>query len=214
MLTLRLRVGKSWSTYERKQSFKRRMYSNYDDYLAHQKEKLYHLVHLSNYDIRYRPVLRERLKKLNISWHSKTVLCLAARLGSEVKSFLDLECFAIGIDINPGKNNRYVLYGDFHNIQFPSNTTDVVFTNSLDHVFDIEKVINEIKRVLKPEGFLIVEAERGSQEGKSADFYESFWWSNIDDLVSLFENSQFRLIERSSFENPWNGEQLFFKKVR
>ena len=48
----------------------------------------------------------------------RTVLCLAARIGTEVKAFLDLGCFAIGIDLNPGTDNRYVVHGDFHDLQF------------------------------------------------------------------------------------------------
>ena len=42
--------------------------------------------------------------------------------------------------------------------------------------------------------------------------FESFSWSKIDDLVFLFENSHFIVIERSSFEYPWVGQQLCFKK--
>ncbi|MFQ5795738.1 MAG: class I SAM-dependent methyltransferase [Candidatus Bipolaricaulia bacterium] len=212
-LLLRSRIGKSWSTYNSEQSFKKRVYSSYEDYLEHQKDKLQR-IDLSDYDIRYRYVLRERLEKLNVLWRSKTVLCLAARIGTEVKSFLDIGCFAVGLDINPGKDNRYVLYGDFHDIQFPSHSIDVVFTNSLDHAFDVEKVIDEIKRVLKPEGLLIIEAVRGSEEGKSPSFYESFWWSKVDDLVSLLESSQFRFVKRSPFDYPWDGEQLCFEKEK
>lgn len=210
--TLRLRLGESWVHYDFNQAFRRRVYNTYENYLAHQKSKLGLIdFDLSNYDIKYRQVLRERVKKLNLLQEGMTVLCLAARLGTEVKSFLDLGYFAIGIDLNPGENNRYVVHGDFHHIQFPSNSVDVIFTNSLDHVYDIEKVINEIRRVLKPKGFLIVEAASGSGEGKSPDFYESFWFSKVEDLVSLFKKSQFMLIRRSSFNYPWNGEQVCFE---
>lgn len=78
-------------------------------------------------------------------------------------------------------------------------------------MYDIKKVIDEIRRVLKPKGFLIIEAASESGEGKSFDFYESFWWSKVDDLVSLFEESQFILIKRSSFSYPWEGDQVCFK---
>lgn len=209
--SLRSRVGESWVAYDGDRNFTKREYSNYDDYLAHQKDELQR-IDLSEYDIKYRRVLRERLEKLDISWHGKTVLCLAARLGTEVRSFLDIGCFAVGIDLNPGEDNPYVLYGDFHNLQFPTNSVDVVFTNALDHAFDVERLIAEIKRVLNPNGLFIIEAMRGSEEGKSPAFYESFWWSKVDDIVSLLENSRFRLVRRSSFDYPWGrgggGEQL------
>jgi len=209
-LRLQFRLRESWVHYESTQAFKKRVYHTYKEYVSHQKSKL-ELIDLSDYDIKYRQVLRERVKKLNLLHQGMTVLCLAARIGTEVKSFLDLGCFAIGIDLNPGENNRYVVHGDFHDIQFPPNSIDVVFTNSLDHVYEIKKVIDEIRRILKPKGFLIIEAVSGSGEGKSPDFYESFWWSKVDDLVSLFEKSQFILIKRSSFNYPWNGEQVCFE---
>jgi SAM-dependent methyltransferase len=193
------------------QKFSRRIYSRYDDYLEHQKFKL-QILDLAEYDIRYRSVLRERLERLDFLHRGMTVICLAARIGTEVKSFLDSGCFAIGIDLNPGKDNRYVVYGDFHDIQFPANLVDVVFTNSLDHVFEIEKVIDEIERVLKPSGFLIVEAHKGKKEGGKPGYFESFWWSEIDDIVNLFASSQFRLVNRCSFDYPWKGEQLCFVK--
>lgn len=208
-LSLESRISRAWVTYNNGQGLRRRSYSSYEDYLMHQKDKLRYK-DLYNYDLKFRSTLRERLENLDISWPNKTVLCLAARIGTEVKSFLDLGCFAIGIDLNPGENNRYVVYGDFHDIQFPSHCVDVVFTNSLDHAFTIEKMVNEIRRVLKPQGLLIVEAARGD-EGSQPGFYESFWWSKTDNLVSLLESFQFRLIRRSSYDYPWDGEQLIFE---
>jgi SAM-dependent methyltransferase len=79
---------------------------------------------------------------------------LGARFGTEVKAFHDLGSFAVGIDVRTGERNKFVLQGDFHDIQFPAATVDIVFTNSLDHAFDFEKVIQEIRRVLKPSGTL------------------------------------------------------------
>jgi ubiquinone/menaquinone biosynthesis C-methylase UbiE len=123
-------------------------------------------------------------------------------------------CFAVGIDINPGSHNRYVLHGDFHEIQFPNASIDVIFTNSLDHVYSIERLLAEIQRVLKANGLLVVEAMLGSEEKKPNPslLYESFYWTKIDHLVSLFERSDFRLVERCSFDYPWRGEQLSFQK--
>ena len=36
----------------------------------------------------------------------------------EVRAFLDHGAFAVGIDLNPGRDNRYVMVGDFHQLQF------------------------------------------------------------------------------------------------
>lgn len=199
------KYGEAW---KRKESgFLNRSYDSYQDYLAHQKSKL-ELHDFGDYDVKFHTALRERLAALDLDWKGRTALCLAARIGSEVKAFLDLGCFAVGIDLNPGKQNPYVLYGDFHNLQFAPNSVDFVFTNSLDHVFDIERLAKEILRVLKPNGLFIVEALKGANEGAKPGFFESFWWSSIDELVAAFEKAGFRLTRRTAIEYPWGGEAL------
>ena len=89
---------------------------------------------------------------------------------------------------------------------------DAVFTNSLDHVFAVDRFIGEIRRVLKPAGILIVEAIQGRAEGMSPDAYASFWWDRVDDVVGLFERNGFRLFYRNPFAEPWPGEYLCFEK--
>ena len=212
-MRMKMKFGESWIIDESVQPFKWRVYRTYEDYIKHQQSKLAY-VNLSSYDVKYRQALRERLEKLNLLRRGMSVLCLAARLGTEVKAFLDTGCFAIGIDVNPGDSNRYVVWGDFHDIQFPSESVDVVFTNSLDHAFDIQKLIDEVKRVLKPAGLLVVEAVAGHSEGRDAGGFESFYWSKIDDLISLFESSQVSLVQRTPFDYPWVGQQLCFRKEK
>lgn len=58
-------------------------------------------IDIDNYDKTYRKHLRDRLQS-HINVKGTSVLCLAARVGTEVKAFLDLGCFAMGIDLNPG----------------------------------------------------------------------------------------------------------------
>ncbi|MEY2527921.1 MAG: hypothetical protein QOJ05_11, partial [Verrucomicrobiota bacterium] len=111
--------------------FQKRGYSSYEAYLEHQKAKL-ETHDFGRYDEEFRATLRERLSALEIEWPGGTVLCLAARIGTEVKAFLDLGAFAVGIDLNPGADNRYVVHGDFHDLQFAPGSIDVVYTNSLD----------------------------------------------------------------------------------
>ena len=202
------KYGDAWT--RRESGFLNRNYDSYEGYLAHQKSKLA-LHDFGDYDTEFHNALRQRLVELEVDWKGRTALCLAARIGSEVKAFLDLGCFAVGIDLNPGKQNPYVLYGDFHNLQFASHSVDFVFTNSLDHAFDIERMAKEIARVLKPTGVLIIEALKGANEGAKPGFFESFWWSSIDDLVKVFENAGFDLTRRTDIAYPWGGEALCFQ---
>jgi len=201
----------SWRPCEFDPSFRRRDYTSYEAYVAKQVAKLATL-DLSEYDVQFRTALRERLESLSFLRPGTTVLCLGARSGAEVHAFLDLRYLAAGIDLNPGEDNPLVIWGDFHDIPFEANSADVIFTNSLDHAFDIRKIIAEIQRVLKPAGFLIVEAVPGLKEGVHLDAWDCFCWETGDDLVSLFESSGFVLIKRSSFGFPWRGEQMCFER--
>src|SRR5207248_1110900 len=139
----RWNLRSSWREAEVEGGFRQRAFSSYDAYVARQKRKLGR-IDLSRYDVNYRAILRGRLEDLRLVRPGMSVLCLAARMGTEVKSFLDLGCFAVGIDLNPGRENRYVLHGDFHDLQFAAASIDVAFTNSLDHAFSADRLIAEV----------------------------------------------------------------------
>jgi SAM-dependent methyltransferase len=211
ILVFRARSGDRWQAAGEEKQFKRREYSSYEEYVRHQQSKFQYL-DLTEYDRNYRQQLGERLQSLSSVKKGANVLCLGARQGTEVKAFLDLGCFAVGIDLCPGKDNKFVLYGDFHDLQFPTESADVIFTNSFDHVFNAEKMIGEIKRVLKAGGLLIIEAIHGESQSTAPDHYASFWWQRVDDLVALLAKHGFIPGQRTSFSQPWPGEQICFVK--
>jgi SAM-dependent methyltransferase len=140
-------------------------------------------------------------------------LCLGARSGAEVQAFIRCGAFAVGIDLNPGLKNKYVLVGDFHKLVFATGSLDVVYTNSLDHVYDFDKMMGEAHRVLTPGGLLIVEAIRGYKEGGNPGEFESFAWTSVDDLMRLISGHGFELANRYLIEAPWPGEHLMLEKV-
>ena len=187
-----------------------RGYRSYEDYLQHQRSKLEKL-DLAEYDRSFCAQLTERLSA-HAFQPGTTVLCLGARLGTEVRAFINHGCFAIGIDLNPGPDNRFVVVGDFHQLQYADRSVDVVFTNALDHALDLGRILKEVERVLAADGRFIVEAVHGSAEGKAPRFYESFYWATIDDLVKLIERLGFRLERRTPFDQPWPGAHLTFRK--
>ena len=199
------KFGEQWNGPD--DAIQKRQYDSYETYLEHQKAKL-ETHDFANYDAEFRTALRERLSGIDLAWQGRTVLCLAARIGTEVKAFLDLGCFAIGIDLNPGKENRYVVHGDFHDLQFAPGSVDVVYTNSLDHAFDIDRIAKEVMKVLKPDGLLIMEAVQGRDQGVNPGFFESFFWKNIDELLGVFENAGFTVTRRTPITYPWPGEQI------
>ena len=199
------KFGEQWKSDG--EAFQKRRYDSYEAYLEHQKAKL-ETHEFGPYDQEFREALRGRLTSLDIDWHGRNVLCLGARIGTEVKAFLDLGASAMGIDLNPGKENRYVVQGDFHDLQFAPNSIDVVYTNSLDHAFDIDRLAKEVLKVLKPDGVFVVEAVQGRDQGINPGFFESFFWKNIDELVRVIETAGFTVSCRTAISHPWPGEQI------
>ena len=184
---------------------------DYGEYLKHQAEKL-EKEDMTGYEPRYQLELSERLGKFGTTFPGMSALCLGARLGAEVKAFIDCGCFAVGLDLNPGEGNKHVVHGDFHELQFANSSIDVIFTNAVDHVFDLGRFIDEICRVLKPEGLLIMDLVRGSAEGVQPEDYESLFWERTDDILAPFLAGQFEFVARTDFAGPWPGEHVVLKK--
>lgn len=133
-----------------------RRYRSYDEYVAHQSAKLgLHEREIIEHDVAYEKIVRERYARLSL--RGKSILCLGARLGGEVRAFTSLGALAVGIDFEPGKDNRFVMKGDVHDLQFADGVFDYAFTNIVDHILDVERFCIETRRVLKPDGVLIVE---------------------------------------------------------
>jgi SAM-dependent methyltransferase len=189
-------------------SMQRRAYPSYEAYTEHQKAKLGHR-NLAKYNPQFIDALTQRLQSLTPPL-AGNVLCLAARSGAECVAFINLGCFAIGIDLNPGEANRYVVTGDFHDLQFADRSVDVVYTNSLDHAFDLDRILKQVTRVLKDDGRFIAEIVDPSRHDRGD--YEATWWSSIDDVVRAIERGGFAVAGRSTFDQPWQGTQVVFVK--
>lgn len=162
--------------------FHKKEYKDYEDYVALQKSKLAKgIAWLDNYEKFYGEFLKATLQRCKLG---RTCLCLGSRRGTEVKVFNELGIFTIGIDLNPGENNKYVVIGDASEIQYSDNLVDIVYTNSLDHFFEIDKVLAEIKRVLKSNGLFILLA--ASPEKVKDDKYGAIYWDDIKQVLSYF----------------------------
>ena len=74
---------------------------------------------------------------------------------------------------------RQVIWGDAVKIELKDEVADLVFSNSvLEHINDIDRVLQEIKRVLKPGGLLIATMP-SDQLGEYLDCGKGYsWWFN------------------------------------
>jgi SAM-dependent methyltransferase len=166
--------------------FSQRRYASYDDYVKHQVSKLSRERVYANLTERYDERVadfRRHFELLTELPPHANVLCLAARLGHEVDAFISLGHFAIGIDLNPGQQNRYVVTGDFHHLVYADGSLDCVFTNSLDHAFDLPKIVAEVGRVLKPGGLFVAELFGGHEEGFVAGDFEAMHWKTAKSIA-------------------------------
>jgi len=193
-----------------------RQYTNYDEYVEHQGSKLDQIIHrLRETEQEDFDDFKDRFAGCTSLPASQSVLCLGARLGTEVRAFHELGHFAIGIDLNPGEDNPYVVPGDFHAIVFPDGSVDAVYTNVMDHVYDVDKVMAEVKRLLRPGGLFIAELLEGFDEGFTPGEYEATHWRNTDEFIQrLTELSGLTVIEDREIgkrrSNSWR--QVVFQK--
>ena len=100
-----------------------------------------------------------------------------------MKALHALGHFAIGIDLNPGQDNAYVLPGDFQRIVFPDGSIDAIYTNALDHAFDLEGIVGEVRRLLRPNGLFIADVLLGYEEGFIAGEFEATHWANSQSFI-------------------------------
>lgn len=163
----------------------RREYASYQDYIEHQASKL------SKEEAFVRGTSAQRYEKMtrrfkdvvaeaSLSGH---VLCLGARLGEEVRAFRANGLTAIGVDLNPGPGNPDCLTADFHHLPFLDDSFDGAYSNVLDHVFDIDRFMSEVVRVVRPGGFAYFELTGGFTETGAVDPYGATLWPTNAKLV-------------------------------
>jgi SAM-dependent methyltransferase len=174
-----------------------RIYGTYGEYVAHQASKLDKIVdRLRETEDQDYADFKRRFEGCGPLREARSVLCLGARLGTEVRALHALGHFAIGIDLNPGESNPFVLPGDFHAIVFPDGSLDAIYTNALDHVFDLEKVIGEVRRLLRPAGVLVVDLVQGFEEGNVPGEFEATIWRDSDSMINTIRTlGNFELVE-------------------
>lgn len=186
-----------------------RQYKNYDKYLKHQAKKfdIGFSKKIKKFIPKYFPNnVRSFEKRINgfkdYVRHGK-ILCLGARTGAEVEAFRNLGFpYSIGIDINPGPNNEYVVKGDFHNMDFEDNSFDTIYSNCIDHAWNLRKLSKEIYRVSNKKARLILEIDHLLKKTKNErkkllkknSKYESIMWDDFRDIENGFK--EFKLITK------------------
>lgn len=182
-----------------------RKYGSYEEYVSHQGAKLDKIIHrLRETEEEDFADFKRRFETCDALSGARSVLCLGARIGTEVRAMHAVGLFAVGIDLNPGKDNAYVLPGDFHHIQFPDGSVDAIYTNVLDHVFDLDKMLGEVVRLLKPGGVFVTDMIAGFEEGFVPGEYEAMHWKDTESLSQ-------KIVDISGFTRE-SGRDLGFSR--
>lgn len=121
--------------------------------------------------------------KKHSTQENKKVLCLGARMGEEVQAFLNLGYDAIGIDLV--ENLPLVIKGDFNNLPYEDNSVDIVYTNAIDHCWQIDNFTDSIQRVVKSNGLIVLHL----CVGRSKEF-ESYHIDSAEEVTNLFTKSE------------------------
>jgi SAM-dependent methyltransferase len=186
---------------------RKRDYASYDEYVTHQKLKLEEMVKMkggfSNFDIfdfRIKFYVRFRHLPLLLPRDAR-ILCCGARQGTEVEVLRDLGFpNARGIDLNPGAGNPYVEPGDMMKLESADGSLDLLYTNCVDHAFDLDAMIAEHKRVLKPGGYLLYDIPCNEEEG--AGIWEAISWDRNEDVLARLLVA-FDTLVRAERERLW-----------
>ncbi|MGA1540452.1 MAG: methyltransferase domain-containing protein, partial [Chthoniobacterales bacterium] len=90
--------------------------------------------------------------------------------------------------------------GDMMKLALPDDSLDLLYTNCVDHSFDLDAMIGEHARVLKPNGYLLYDIAFNEDEG--AGVWESILWEREEDVIRrLLE--KFRELVRVERERGW-----------
>jgi len=145
--------------------------------------------------------------------HMGKILCLGARTGCEVRAARALGFEdSIGVDLFP--IGDLVIQGDWHNLPFTDNSFENVFSNSLDHCLDLDKLVLEVKRVLITNGIFVYESdtcyaldsrtvplsmEEILNPVSNRNPLNAMWWDSLKDIADAFVIQGFEIIHKYTY---------------
>jgi ubiquinone/menaquinone biosynthesis C-methylase UbiE len=105
---------------------------------------------------------------------------------------------------------------DAQSMDFADNKFDTVhISHSLHHLTDVHRVLNEMVRVLKPDGHLIVdEMYRDNQTVKQLTVvYLHDWWADIDTSLGINHNHTYHHREIISMFDQLDLKDTWFEEI-
>ncbi len=184
---------------------------SYDEYLAHQKgkkeSKAGYAVYRSNLDYR---VFRLRFA-CYAPFIGEAILCLGARLGTEVRALRDLgHTKAFGIDIgNYVTGSDLVVYGDFNRMDYSDNTFEFSYCNTLDHSFDLRKFFQEVSRVSKVGSYSVFDIIGDFDTNNFGEYIDKPY--SFNEVENVLRTMGHEVLIKSKIHLPWKGMSFLIK---
>lgn len=133
---------------------------------------------------------------------------------------------SIGIELDQRlinlSNTNKILKTELYEYPFKNKEIDCyTFTHVFEHILDLKKVIKEIHRTLKDDGFLFIEVPDTENYNKNPVF--DFYWFTIkehinhftlESLTTLVESNGFELIEKKQSGIKYNNEKYSYPSLR
>ena len=140
------------------------------------------------------------------------ILCLGARTGCEVQAARDLGFKdSIGIDLHPAfDDSDLVILGDWQAIPFQKDSFENVFTNAIDHCYDVEQLAKEVNRVLITGGifcFMVSKKQMLVNKSNPEEYMKKsnnfLFWKTPTDVSNHFTKFGF-VLEMITEQGHWN----------
>jgi len=167
----------------------KRIYKSYNEYIEHQSEKALNMKYNERAFVKKVELFRQRFIHFEKIKNIEKILCLGARFGEEIVALNELGFDTFGIDLV--SKSPHVLVGDFNNLPFKSESIDLAYSNAIDHAYNIELLSNNVNRVLKFNGYFIIDVFLAKIKGK----YEVYCIKSIEEVISEF-SKYFEFVER------------------
>ncbi|MBD2002381.1 MULTISPECIES: methyltransferase domain-containing protein [Cyanophyceae] len=192
---------------EKQEGLTYRDYENYDEYITHQKQKFEEIIKItggfSNQVIwEWRLKFYRRFRLLTqILPNTACIVCAGARQGTEVEVLRDLGFRnAYGIDLNPGSENPLVKIGDFLHMDNATSSVDLIYTNCVDHAWNLEELFSEHARVIKQDGYVLYDLSMDMKDGGGP--FEAVAWESEEELF-LIMLRYFKTVVRVEVDGSW-----------
>src|SRR3989344_3137619 len=194
------------------------------------EKTLEHIWHQVPPDYYQKGVSENLLQKM---WHTRKLKIVLDLLGNNHNSILDVGCASgwflsevqkrnpkavcEGVDvykaaIEYGKKKYPTLklrYADAHKLPFRDESFDgVICSEVLEHVVEPERVLREIKRVLKPEGIAVVEMDSGNFLFRLI----WYWWTHL--RHGVWEDAHIHSFTAEKLENMIQQVGFAIKKKK